>query len=59
MPTAPQAIKAAILCQYLTEALFVITTFRYYPMGKFIFIEVGYNGEIGIKIDEQGEFIYV
>ncbi len=59
MPTAEQAIKAAILCQYLTEALLPITTFRYYPSRKFIFIEVGYNGEIAIKIDEQGEFIYV
>lgn len=59
MPTAPQAIKAAILCQYLTEASFPITTFHYYPGKEIIFIEVNYNGEIGIEINKEGDFIYV
>lgn len=59
MPTAPQAIKAAILCQYLTTALLPITTFRYYPSKEIIFIEVGYKGEIGIEINKQGDFMYV
>ena len=59
MPTAQQAIKASILCQYITEALLPITTFRYYSSKEIIFIEVGYNGEIGIEINQQGNFIYV
>ncbi|MGB5636742.1 MAG: hypothetical protein WBM44_30265 [Waterburya sp.] len=59
MITAKQAIKAAILCQYLTEAKLPITTFRYYPSKEIIFIEVGYNGEIGVEIDKIGEFKYV
>ena len=59
MPTAAQAIKAAILCQYLTEALLPITTFRYYSSKEIIFIEVGYNGEIAIEINKEGDFIYV
>ena len=59
MITAEQAIKAAILCQYLTEAQLPITTFRYYKSKAIIFIEVGYNGEIGIEIDKIGEFKYV
>ncbi len=59
MPTAQQAIKAAILCQYLTEALLPITTFRYYPSKEIIFIEARYNGEIGIEINKKGEFTYV
>lgn len=59
MPTAQQELIAAILCQYLTEASFPITTFHYYPGKEIIFIEVNYNGEIGIEINKEGDFIYV
>ncbi len=59
MPTAPQAIKAAILCQYITRSLLPITIFRHYRIAKIIYIEAGYNQEITIRIHENGEFIYV
>ncbi len=59
MITSKQAVKACILAQFLTGAGLTITTFRYYRGRKSIFIEVGYNGEIAILIDEQGEFTNV
>ncbi len=41
------------------EALLPITTFRYYSSKEIIFIEIGYNGEIGIEINKEGDFVYV
>ena len=59
MITARQAVKACILAQFITSAGLTITTFRYYRGRKSIFIEVGYNGEIAVLIDEQGEITNV
>lgn len=59
MPTAKQAIKAAILCQYITRSLLPIIVFRYYRVAKVIYIEAGFDREIKIKINEDGDFIYV
>ena len=59
MIKAKQAVKACILAQFLTTAGLNITTFRYYRGRKQIFIEVGYNGEIAILINEDGEFTNV
>ncbi len=59
MITAKQAVKACILAQFITTTGLPITTFRYYRGRKKLFIEVGYNGEIAILIDEQGDFTNV
>lgn len=59
MITEAQALKACILAQFLTSLNKPITTFRYYQFKKTIFIEVGYNGEITMEIDPEGEFNYV
>ncbi len=59
MITAKQAVKACILAQFLTRAGLSITTFRYYRHIKSIFIEIAYNGEIAVLIDEQGDFTNV
>ncbi len=59
MPTAKQAIKAAILCQYITRGLLPITIFRYYRVAKIIYIVAGYDKEIKIVINHQGDFTYV
>ena len=59
MPTAPQAIKAAILCQYITRSLLPIIIFRYYRVAKIIYIVAGYDEDIKIAINEQGDFTYV
>lgn len=59
MITARQAVKAAILCQYITRGLLPITVFRYYRIARIIYIEAGFNREIKITINEQGEFKYV
>ena len=56
MIIAKQAVKACVLAQFITSAGLVITTFRYYRGRKSIFIEVGYNGEIAVLINEQGDF---
>jgi hypothetical protein len=57
--TQQQAIKACILAQFLTRVGLAITTFRYYRVRKIIFLEVGYNGEIAVEINERGDFINV
>lgn len=59
MPTAPQAIKAAILCQYITRSLLPIIIFRYYRVAKIIYIVAGYDEDIKIVINEPGNFTYV
>ena len=59
MPTAQQAIKAAILCQYITKSLLPIMIFRYYRVAKIIYIVAGYEKDIKIVINEQGNFTYV
>ena len=41
MPTAEQAIKAAILCQYITRGLLPVVVFRYYRVAKIIYIVAG------------------
>ncbi len=48
-----------ITAQFLTRAGLSITTFRYYQHIKSIFIEIGYNSEIAVLIDEQGDFTNV
>ncbi len=57
--TPEQAIKAAILCQYITRGLLPIIIFRYYRIAKLIYIEAGFDREIKIAIDENGDFEYV
>ena len=59
MPTAKQAPLAAILCQYITRGLLPITIFRYYRVAKIIYIVAGYDKEIKIVINHQGDFTYV
>ena len=59
MPTAQQAIKAAILSQYITRGLLPIIIFRYYRVAKIIYIVAGYDEDIKIAINEQGDFTYV
>ena len=57
MPTAEQAIRAAVLCQFLTRVGLPITVFRYYRVRSVIYIEAAGGNEIRILIDEQGEMI--
>ena len=59
MPTALQAIKAAILCQYVTKSLLPIVIFRYYRVAKIIYIVAGHDRKIKVVINEQREFTYV
>jgi hypothetical protein len=59
MPTPQQAIKAAILCQYITRSLLPIVIFRYYRVAKIIYIVAGYEKNLKIVINEQGDFTYV
>ena len=59
MPTAPQAIKAAILCQYITKSLLPILIFRYYRVTKIIYIVAGYSKDIQVVVNERGDFTYV
>lgn len=59
MPTALQAIKAAILCQYITRSLLPIVIFRYYRVAKIIYIVAGYDRKIKVVVNERGEFTYV
>lgn len=56
MLTAKQSVRACVLAQFITGAGLAITTFRYYRIRKSIFIEVGYNGEIAVLINEAGDF---
>ena len=55
MPTAAQAIRAVILCQFLTRAGLPITVFRYYRVRRAIYLEAAGGDEFRILIDEQGE----
>jgi hypothetical protein len=65
MPTREQAIKAVILCQYLSNGYQPLYFFRYDPKRKEIFVIAGATEEIEYIIypdgnwrftDEQTEF---
>ncbi len=55
--TKEQAIKACILCQYLSNGFISIELFRYDKVEKYIYILAG--GTIQIQIFENGEWIFL
>ena len=54
MPTTKQAIKAVILCQYLSNTYQPINVFRYDIKQKTIYIQAGVLDEFAIIITEEG-----
>jgi hypothetical protein len=56
MPTTPQAIKAVILCQYLSNGYRPINVFRYDARYKTIYIQAGDNDGIALVIFEDGNW---
>jgi hypothetical protein len=59
MPTAEQAIKAVILCQYLSNVLQPIELFRYNQKEKYIYIIAGSAGSIEIIIYRDGNWEFL
>ncbi|MGF1478749.1 MAG: hypothetical protein ACFB4I_04590 [Cyanophyceae cyanobacterium] len=55
MPTAEQAIKAAILCQFLTGVGLPITVFYYDASSKLLYLEAAGGNEFKIVINQQGK----
>ncbi len=59
MPTTEQAIKAVILCQYLSNGYKPINVFRYDPKQKTIYIQAGNTDEIAALIFSDGNWRFV
>jgi len=59
LPTSVQAIQAAILCQWLSNAFQPINIFRYDAKFKTIYIQAGVTNELAIVINEKGEWEFI
>jgi hypothetical protein len=59
MPTAAQAIKAVILCQYLSNTLQPIELFRYNQKQNYIYIIAGDTESIEIIIYQDGNWEFL
>ncbi len=56
MPTTEQAIKAVILCQYLSNGYKPINVFRYDSKYKTIYIQAGEQEGIALVILSDGNW---
>ncbi|MGH2416660.1 MAG: DUF6888 family protein [Microcystaceae cyanobacterium] len=56
MPTRQQAIKAVIVCQYLSNGYKPINVFRYDFRYKTIYIQAGEHEGIALVIFEDGNW---
>ncbi|ACK72475.1 hypothetical protein PCC7424_4102 [Gloeothece citriformis PCC 7424] len=59
MPTVQQAIKAVILCQWLSNGYQPISIFRYDVKLKTIYIQGGISDDIAIVIFSDGNWRFI
>ena len=59
MPTAVQALKAVILCQWLSNGYQPIELFRYDPVRKQIYVIAGATASIEFIIFEDGTWRFL
>ncbi|NJK75374.1 MAG: hypothetical protein HC849_21035 [Oscillatoriales cyanobacterium RU_3_3] len=59
MPTQKQSNTAIFLCQLLSNLYQPINVFRYDRQLKTLYIQAGVRDEIGILIDEKGNWSFV
>ncbi|MGF1478422.1 MAG: hypothetical protein ACFB4I_02880 [Cyanophyceae cyanobacterium] len=59
MPTTAQAIKAVILCQYLSNGYQPIELFRYNPILKQIYVIAGTTESIELIVYENGDWEFI
>ncbi|MBZ8179211.1 DUF6888 family protein [Oscillatoria salina] len=59
MPTAAQAIQAAILCQWLSNGYQPINIFRYDAKIKTLYLQAGTTDDIALIVFPDGSWSFV
>jgi hypothetical protein len=59
LPTAEQAIKAAVLCQWLSNGYQPISIFRFDDRLQTLYIQAGVTDEIAVVITNDGKWRFV
>jgi hypothetical protein len=59
LPTAEQAIKAAVLCQWLSNGYQPINVFRFDAQLQTLYIQAGVTDDIAVVIANDGNWRFV